>query len=134
MTPVPPKNLNPYARELLERMAGHDEAAEIVIGGGQKVFSFQISRRTVYLDEAIPAEWQPVWIETLRDNAASRMVALVERGAPRDLRDIYELCHRGLLTVAECWRLWLLKNRTMNRRWGRTSCSSMCSASNSSVH
>ena len=32
--PQAPKNLNPFSRELLESMAGHDEAAEIVIGGG----------------------------------------------------------------------------------------------------
>ena len=32
--PQAPKNLNPFSRELLESMAGHPEAAEIVIGGG----------------------------------------------------------------------------------------------------
>ena len=34
------------------------------------------------------------------------MVALVERGAPRDVRDIYALCHAGLTTPQECWDLW----------------------------
>ena len=34
------------------------------------------------------------------------MVALVERGAPRDFRDIYALCQSGLVTPARCWSLW----------------------------
>lgn len=171
--PTVPKNLNLYARELLEALAGHPEAAEIVLGGGvalshyveyrgtvdmdawwrgevntatralargamdeiatkhglqfqlrtwgetesyellrdgQKVFSFQISTRTQYMDTPHPADWTPVMIETLRDNVASKMTALVERGAPRDLRDIHELCTRGIVSVDECWRLWAAKN------------------------
>jgi hypothetical protein len=32
--------------------------------------------------------------------------ALVERGAPRDFRDIYTLCREGRVTARECWRLW----------------------------
>jgi hypothetical protein len=34
------------------------------------------------------------------------MVALVERGAPRDFRDIFQVCHSGLLRPARCWQLW----------------------------
>lgn len=171
--PKVPKNLNPFSRELLESMAGHAEAAEIVLGGGvalshyleyretvdldawwrgeprpevlafveqcmmalaarhgldyrrrtwgeteslellrgsQKQFSFQISKRTLYLDEAIPAEWQPLWIETLRDNVASKMTALVARGAPRDFADIHELCRLGIIRIEHCWELWSAKN------------------------
>jgi hypothetical protein len=37
---------------------------------------------------------------------ASKMVALVERGAPRDFRDIYALCHSGLTTPKRCWQVW----------------------------
>lgn len=181
MQPTTPRNLNPLARELLESLAGHPEAAEIVLGGGvalshyleyrdtvdvdawwreqptaavfelaercmtdiaerhglsyrhrkwgeteslellrgsQKQFSFQISKRTLYLDEAIPAEWQPVWIETLRDNVGSKMTALVERGAPRDLRDVYELCTRSIVTKDECWHLWRIKNPERDPREG----------------
>lgn len=81
-----------------------------LLRGSQKQFSFQIRRRGLYLDEPIPAEWQPLWIETLRDNVASKMTALVERGAPRDLRDIHELCHQGLVSIQDCWSLWLTKN------------------------
>ena len=173
MQPTTPKNLNPLARELLEMLAGHPEAAEIVLGGGvalshyleyrdtvdvdawwktaprsevmnfiegcmqslaaahaldyrlrtwgetaslellrgsQKQFSFQISKRTLFLDDAIPAKWQPLWIETLRDNVGSKMTALVQRGAPRDFMDIYELVNRSIITITDCWELWTLKN------------------------
>lgn len=75
-----------------------------------KVFSFQISVKTRFLDAPRPGAWEPVMIETLRDNVASKMAALVERGAPRDLRDIYELCTRQILSIEECWRLWKVKN------------------------
>jgi len=34
------------------------------------------------------------------------MVALVERGAPRDFRDVYALRQAGLATPEECWSLW----------------------------
>jgi hypothetical protein len=182
VAPSAPANLNPYARELLEALAGQPGAAQIVIGGGValshylnyrptvdldawwrgdvsaetlalvrrimqdmaarrgmqyrvrrwgeteshellqepgKVFSFQISSRTRYLEEPRPARWTPVLIETLQDNVASKMVALVERGAPRDLRDIYELCQGGILTVAECWQLWRDRNPGRDDREGR---------------
>jgi hypothetical protein len=170
--PKPPSNLHPLSRELLERLAGHAEAAEIVIGGGvalshyleyrptvdldawwhgepradvmafleaamqaiasrhgfeyrrrswgeteslellqgtQKQFSFQISRRTLALDEAIPSQWEPVCIESLRDNVASKMTALVQRGAPRDFLDIYHLCTRDVMSMADCWHAFMEK-------------------------
>lgn len=34
------------------------------------------------------------------------MVALVERGAPRDFRDIFVVCQAELTTPAQCWALW----------------------------
>ncbi len=171
--PVPPKNLNPFARELLEALAGHPEAAEIVIGGGvalshyleyrgtvdldawwrhkpvegcralirrlieemgvkyglefrfrvfgemesfellngrQKSFSCQISERTLYLQGVMPSPWPPLHIETLEDNLASKMSALVRRGAPRDFMDVYELCRSGMVTPEQCWELWQRKN------------------------
>jgi hypothetical protein len=170
--PKPPGNLHPLCRELLECLAGHAEAAEIVIGGGvalshyleyrptvdldawwqgepradvmafleaamqtlasrhgfeyhrrswgeteslellqgpQKQFSFQISRRTLALDEAIPSPWEPVCIETLRDNVASKMTALVQRGAPRDFLDIYHLCTRDVMSMTDCWQAFMEK-------------------------
>jgi len=70
------------------------------------VFSFQIAARSVRLEESISAGWIDVPLDSLADLAASKMVALVERGAPRDFLDIHTLCHGGLLSMTECWRLW----------------------------
>ena len=180
--PTVPKNLNPYARELLEAFAGQAAASEIVLGGGvalshyleyrgtvdldawwrnavsgetrqlaqkameelagrhglrfqlrvwgetesyelldgsQKMFSFQIGTRTRYLDAPVRARWTPVLIETLRDNVTSKMTALVERGAPRDLRDIHALCTHGLLNTDECWQLWTARYPDRDPREGR---------------
>ena len=171
--PVPPGNLHPLCRELLEQLAGHKEGAHIVIGGGValshyleyretvdldawwrtepradvvafleaamralasrhgfefrrrswgeteslellkgslKQFSFQISRRTLALDEALASHWPPVCIETLRDNVASKMMALVQRGAPRDFLDMYHLCTRDVVSVADCWNAFAEKS------------------------
>lgn len=49
-------------------------------------------------------------IETLRDNLASKMDALVARGAPRDFSDVYEVVQAGLATVSELWDHWHAKN------------------------
>lgn len=91
------------------RTWGETESLEL-LRDSQKQFSFQISRRTLYLDEAIPAEWRPLWIETLRDNVGSKMTALVLRGAPRDFLDIYELVSRSVISISDCWELWSHKN------------------------
>jgi hypothetical protein len=182
VVPKRPQNLNPYARELLDALQGHSEAADIVLGGGvalshyleyrgtvdadawwrkeanavtrrllqatmesharkhglehrlrvwgdtesyelidgkRKAFSFQISTRTRYLDAPRMAPWPPLMLETLRDNVASKMTALVERGAPRDLRDIYELCTRDFVSIEECWKLWQMKNDGRDLQEGR---------------
>ena len=34
------------------------------------------------------------------------MTALIERGAPRDFRDIFAVCKAGLAAPADCWTLW----------------------------
>ena len=47
-----------------------------------------------------------VALDSFPDLVAGKMVALVERGAPRDLRDIYALCHAGLTTPQKCWQVW----------------------------
>jgi hypothetical protein len=73
---------------------------------GKTVFSFQIARRSAHLEEPVSAGWIDVPLDSLTDLAASKMAALVERGAPRDFLDIYTLCQSGLLQVAECWDLW----------------------------
>ncbi len=177
--PVPPRRLSGFAREVLELLAGHPSAAEIVIGGGvalahyldyrdtfdldawwataasagatavmaeamtevarrhglsftsrswgetlsfelndgsRKVFSLQIAARDRYLDEPLEAAWPPVRLETLRDNIASKMTALVERAAPRDFRDIHAICAAGLMTPDGCWKLYQAKHPAQDRR------------------
>ena len=73
---------------------------------GKTVFSFQIARRSVRLEESVSAGWIDVPLDSLVDLAASKMVALVERGAPRDFLDIFSVCQAGLFNIAECWALW----------------------------
>jgi hypothetical protein len=75
---------------------------------GQRVFSFQIAQRDLYLEQPIPSSWNPVLLETFRDNVVSKMVALVDRGAPREFVDVYEIVNRGLISLAECWALYSL--------------------------
>ena len=70
------------------------------------VFSFQIAARTTRLEEPVSAGWIDVPLDSLADPVASKMIALVERGAPRDFLDVYTLCQAGLLSIDECWALW----------------------------
>jgi hypothetical protein len=70
------------------------------------VFSFQIAERSAQLEALRSSPWRGVLLDSLTDLVASKMVALIERGAPRDFRDIYELCQVQLTSVDECWRLW----------------------------
>jgi len=73
---------------------------------GKTVFSFQIAARTLRLEEPIGAGWIDIPLDSLADLVASKMTALVERGAPRDFLDIFTLCQAGLLSIGECWGLW----------------------------
>ena len=73
---------------------------------GKTVFSFQIGRRSARLEESVSAGWIDVPLDSLVDLVASKMVALVERGAPRDFLDIFSVCQAGLFNIAECWALW----------------------------
>lgn len=72
----------------------------------QVVFSFQIAHRSAQLQPSTPAGWTNVLLDSLPDLVASKMVALVERGAPRDFRDIYQVCQQKLATPAQCWQWW----------------------------
>ena len=74
--------------------------------GGATVFSFQIARRSALLEAPALAPWIDVPLDSFADLVASKMVALVERGAPRDLRDIYMLCQAKLVGPTTCWDLW----------------------------
>jgi Nucleotidyl transferase AbiEii toxin, Type IV TA system len=76
-SPTRPSQLSSYAEVVLQALAG--------AGLGHKI---------------------DVALDSLPDLVASKMVALVERGAPRDFRDIYTLCQEKLVSGRECWRLW----------------------------
>ncbi len=83
------------------------EVASLVLkSGGKTVFSFQIATRSAQLEPSTTLPWTDVGLDRLPDLVASKMVALVERGAPRDFRDLHALCQAGLATPLECWRLW----------------------------
>jgi predicted nucleotidyltransferase component of viral defense system len=73
---------------------------------GKTVFSFQVARRSVQLEPSALVSWTDVLLDSFADLLASKMVALVERGAPRDVRDIYAVCQAGLATPRQCWVLW----------------------------
>lgn len=96
--------LQPFG-EVRTRAWGDVVSMEL-LQGGQAVFTFQIASRTAQLEPSRPAPWVDVLLDSLPDLIASKMVALVERGAPRDFRDIYTLCQAGLTTPEECWSLW----------------------------
>jgi hypothetical protein len=88
-----------------ERSWGETVSLE-ALDGANKAFSFQVSIRSVEIGEPVPSPWGRFPIETLDDNVASKMMALVARGAPRDFVDIKELVDAGLVSVARCWELW----------------------------
>ncbi|HEX9941849.1 MAG TPA: nucleotidyl transferase AbiEii/AbiGii toxin family protein [Thermoanaerobaculia bacterium] len=96
--------LEPYG-EVRTRQWGDVVSLELMVGG-KKVFSFQIAARSVQLEPFNTLPWTDVPLDSFPDLVASKMVALVERGAPRDFRDLYALCHAGLTTPPECWQLW----------------------------
>lgn len=75
------------------------------------VFSFQVARRSAQLAESLPSPWAGIQVDSFVDLVASKMVALVERGAPRDFRDIYMLCQSGHCDVARCWQWWQGRQR-----------------------
>jgi predicted nucleotidyltransferase component of viral defense system len=77
-----------------------------LVQDGKTVFSFQIAARSARLEESTSAGWIDVPLDSLSDLMASKMVALVERGAPRDFLDIFTICQAGVLSVYECWTLW----------------------------
>jgi hypothetical protein len=72
----------------------------------EAVFSFQIARRDAQLQPATRVPWMGILLDSFPDLVASKMVALVERGAPRDFRDIHAVCQAGLSTPTQCWQWW----------------------------
>ena len=73
---------------------------------GRAVFSFQVAHRSTQLEPSTRSPWAGVPLDSFADLVASKMVALVERGAPRDFRDIFAVCQADLVSARECWMLW----------------------------
>lgn len=71
------------------------------------MFSFQVAARSALLQPPHAGPWPGgILLDSLDDLVAAKMVALVERGTPRDFRDIHALCRAGLADPSGCWRLW----------------------------
>ena len=96
--------------DIRKRRWGEVVSVELVVEG-KTVFSFQIADRSAQLEPTSTLSWADVSIDSLNDLVASKMVALVERGAPRDFLDIYTLCRSRLKTAADCWSLWRLRQQ-----------------------
>ena len=60
-----------------------------------------------------PTPRRPEHLDPLAE-IASKMNALVQRGAPRDFTDLHQLVTGGHLTPTECWKLWGRKNPDLN--------------------
>jgi hypothetical protein len=88
-----------------QRAWGDVISIELLVNG-KKVFSFQVAQRSVQLQPSIKLTWTMVQIDSFADLVASKMMALIDRGAPRDFRDIYAICQAGLTTPRDCWMLW----------------------------
>lgn len=78
-------------------------------------FSVEVAMRDVQLAPYSESAWSPVLLESLEDNVASKMVALVSRGHWRDFADIYAVVSNGLITTGACWELWARKQQGLNR-------------------
>jgi hypothetical protein len=100
--PTRPTQLSKYAEATLEALAAAGLGHKLSLGGALGLQHYLEYRFTHDVD----AWWVDVALDSLPDLIASKMTALVERGAPRDFRDIYTLCEEELVTAQECWRLW----------------------------
>ncbi len=92
------------------------DVVSVELGDGKKtVFSFQIARRTVELQTPLTDVWPgKIGLDSFDDLLASKMTALVERGAPRDFRDIYALCQNGYCDLTQCWQVWETRQQLAN--------------------
>ena len=79
------------------------------------IFSFQFAVRSVQLNDTVSSSWTDVQLGSLDDLIASKMVALVERGAPRDFRDIYAVCETRIISPQDCWQLWRVRQERTSR-------------------
>lgn len=89
---------------------GDVDAFDFLDGEKKKVFSFQIALRDIALGEPSTSRFGALPIESLRDNLASKMSALVSRGAPRDFIDVKRAVDAGVVSIDDLWTLWQKKN------------------------
>jgi Nucleotidyl transferase AbiEii toxin, Type IV TA system len=101
--------LRPLGSTRLRRW-GEVSSVELLVEG-KVVFSFQVAIRSAQLEPTTTLPWVDVALDSLPDLVASKMVALIERGAPRDFRDIYTLCQEERVSARECWRLWRVRQQ-----------------------
>ncbi|MHB0876895.1 MAG: nucleotidyl transferase AbiEii/AbiGii toxin family protein [Anaerolineae bacterium] len=73
---------------------------------GTVVFSFQVASRSALIEPPTIEPSTSAYVDSLADPIAAKMTALVERGAPRDFRDIYMVCSKGLAMPSRCWAYW----------------------------
>jgi hypothetical protein len=84
-----------------------------LLRSGKTIFNFQVVRRSAQIDSPVEGLWPGgIALDSLEELVAAKMVALVEHGAPRDLRDIHALCAAGLCSTRKCWELWETRQRT----------------------
>ncbi len=98
-----------FGYSVRERAWGETISIE-AFDGANKAFSFQVSIRSVEITPPVASPWGRIPIETVDDNVASKMMALVERGAPRDFVDIKAVVDARLISAARCWELWAAKD------------------------
>ncbi len=77
---------------------------------GKAVFAFQVARKSIRVEPG-KATWGHLRMESFSENLASKMNALVQRGAPRDILDVATVLKLGLASSHECWRLWKRKRQ-----------------------
>ncbi len=88
------------------RQWGDVTSVELAVSG-KVVFGVQIAQRSAQLEASLPAPWPSgLLIDGLDDLLASKMEALVSRGAPRDFRDVHAVCDAALADRSELWSLW----------------------------
>lgn len=115
-TSASPEDRNQVVRFLTEALsrfgevrtrAWGDVVSVELIREGRASFSFQVAQRSAQLELSRVAPWPTeMLLDSLPDLVAAKVAALVERGAPRDFRDIYELCKVGFVSPPSCWTLW----------------------------
>lgn len=97
--PKPPQAIDSHARAVLDGLATHPEAAVLVLGGAFALRHYLDYRDTHDLDA---------------------MTALVSRGAPRDMLDVYMAYREHLATVDALWELWRARNSGQDEHQART--------------